>query len=107
MLNGMSDGLLDAPVGDGVEALWVAPLPDSYDLKRRNAASKANKPFPDKAPVPVWDFIIRRGDGVAQRFHVNQNDKKVTYQLWSSKTNPVMPEKGPHSFQRRLKAAYP
>ena len=81
MLNAMKPDLRDRICGQvGVVGMWLVPLPGSYDHKRQHAARELHKPFPEGAPVPVWDFIVRHGDGKMFRFHPNQTNNKLSLQ---------------------------
>ena len=63
--------------GDGLVSITCEPLPKSYDHKRHHAARLAGDPFPQDAEVPIWDFVVRRANGMAIRFHPQLTNKKV------------------------------
>ena len=77
MFRAMPPTTLELLVGPGIVELVLMPLDDSYDHKRRSAARDAGHPFPQDAPVPVWDFAVVRADGSWMRFHPNQTKKKI------------------------------
>ena len=68
MLNGMTEETLERIVGDGIIGITCQPIPNTSDGKRLRAARKQNVEFPEAAPVPVWDFVVCRGDGSRVRF---------------------------------------
>ena len=53
------------------------PVFGSYDHKRHHAARQLGNPFVANAPVPVWDFMVTRSDGLTVRFHTNKTNSKV------------------------------
>ena len=83
MLHSLSHGdggndLLQKLVGpEGITGVWCMPLPDSYDHKRAHAAKKNGLHFADGIQLPIWDFVILRGDGEAVRFHPIQTNRKI------------------------------
>ena len=86
----------------------------SYDHKREHVASHVRFADVDGEPqcVPVWDFVIHRGDGDAVRLHPNQTSKKVSISMMSAPipTAADGPEAGrglsdgPGTFQRNVLA---
>ena len=85
-LNRFDDHTLTRIIGPGVTGIFCLPIgPDgiltgasSYDHKREHFAKHGGVRFADAAPVPVWDFVIHRGDGERVRLHPNQTQKKVS-----------------------------
>ena len=84
-LNRFDDHTLTRIIGPGVTGIFCLPIrPDgvpgasSYDHKREHFATHGGVRFADAAPVPVWDFVIHRGDGERVRVHPNQTSKKVS-----------------------------
>ena len=53
----------------GVKQLTFECMPGSVDKLRLLAAKQANKPFPDGAEPPIWDFVLTRGDGEQYALH--------------------------------------
>ena len=99
----------------GIVGVWLASLPNSYDVKRENAARKNGQPFPQGAPVPVWDFFVLNGDGMMFRFHPNLTNNKISLsELGPLKdqyaTDPPKAGRGRSdgrgTFQRNLKLTY-
>ena len=79
MLKGMTQDLRNRIFGKvGVVGFWLVPLPGSYDHKRQTTAKKIPRPFPDGAPVPLWDFVVLNAEGGAFRIHTNSNDNKIS-----------------------------
>ena len=81
-MNRFDDDTLRRIIGPGVTAVFCQPMgqPDasSYDHKREHFARHGGVRFAENAPVPVWDFVIHRGDGERIRLHPNQTNKKVS-----------------------------
>ena len=85
-MNRFDDDTLTRIIGPGVTGIFCLPIgPDgiltgasSYDHKREHFAKHGGVRFADAAPVPVWDFVIHRGDGERVRVHPNQTNKKVS-----------------------------
>ena len=87
MLNRFDDHTLTRIIGPGVTGIFCLPMQSmagasSYDHKREHFAKHGGVRFADAAPVPVWDFVIHRGDGERVRLHPNQTNKKVSI-AWS------------------------
>ena len=61
----------------GVVSIALQAIKGSYDHKRRHAAKDAGEPYPEAAPVPIWDFVVERTDGSEVRFHTQQTNRKV------------------------------
>ena len=90
MLNRFDDDLLTRIIGPGVTGIFCQPMQvwdhhgcrSSYDHKREHFAKHGGVRFADvdgkPADVPVWDFVIHRGDGEWVRLHPNQTNKKVS-----------------------------
>ena len=83
MLNRFDDDTLTRIIGPGVTGIFCLPMQSmagasSYDHKREHFAKHGGVRFADAAPVPVWDFVIHRGDGEKVRLHPNQTSKKVS-----------------------------
>ena len=83
MLNGMTEETLERIVGDGIIGITCQPIPNTSDVKRLRAAVKQNRQIPEGAPVPVWDFVVCRGDGSRVRFHPNLTSKKIDVADWT------------------------
>ena len=82
MLNSLRDDLLQKIVGpEGITAVLCMPLPDSYDIKRVYAARKTGKHFDGGIRPPIWDFVLRRGDGAFVRLHPNLTKRTFEYQV--------------------------
>ena len=75
-LNAFTDDTLEDIVGGGVTEFVCMPIPNSYDHKRWHAAIQERKPYPEDAPVPVWDFVVTRIDGTKKRIHPSLQGKK-------------------------------
>ena len=90
MLNRFDDDTLTRIIGPGVTGIFCQPMQvwdhhgcrSSYDHKREHWAKHGGVRFADvdgkPADVPVWDFVIHRGDGEWVRLHPNQTKKKVS-----------------------------
>ena len=98
---------------DGLVSISCEPLPGSYDHKRHHAARAAGEPFPEGgAQAPIWDFVVRRADGMAVRFHPQLTNKKV--EIASIKRQPLSEppaagkgmSDGPGTYRRFKDAAY-
>ena len=80
MLNRLDDATLERVIGPGVTSIFCKPIgkpgASSYDHKREHHANHGGVPFEDvngaPADVPVWEFVIHRGDGESVRLHPNQ-----------------------------------
>ena len=86
MLNRFDDATLTRIIGPGVTGIFCLPMQSmagvsSYDHKREHFAKHGGVRFADAAPVPVWDFVIHRGDGERVRLHPNQTNKKVSISM--------------------------
>ena len=93
MLNRFNDDTLTRIIGPGVTCISCQPMQvwdqrgcvSSYDHKREHFAKHGGVRFADvdgkPAPVPVWDFVIHRGDGERVRLHPNQTNKKVSISM--------------------------
>ena len=77
MLNAMTDATLKQVVGPGIIGISCEPLPGSYDNARRHAAKVLKFVYAEDAPVPVWDFVVRRADGSRCRFHPSQTSSTI------------------------------
>ena len=82
MLNRFDDATLTRIIGPGVTGIFCLPMhsagASSYDHRREHFARHGGVRFADAAPVPVWDFVIHRGDGERVRLRPNQTQKKVS-----------------------------
>ena len=93
MLNRFDDDTLTRIIGPGVTGIFCQPMQvwdhhgcrSSYDHKREHFAKHGGVRFADvdgEPPcVPVWDFVIHRGDGERVRLHPNQTNKKVSISM--------------------------
>ena len=88
-MNRFDDDTLTRIIGPGVTGIFCQPMQvwdqsgcrSSYDHKREHFAKHGGVRFADAAPVPVWDFVIHRGDGERVRLHPNQTNKKVSISM--------------------------
>ncbi len=88
-MNRFDDDLLTRIIGPGVTGIFCQPMQvwdhhgcrSSYDHKREHFAKHGGVRFADAAPVPVWDFVIHRGDGERVRLHPSQMHKKVSISM--------------------------
>ena len=86
MLNRFDDDTLTRIIGPGVTGIFCLPMQtragvSSNDHKREHFARHGGRRFARAAPVPVWDFVIHRGDGERVRLHPNQTNKKVSISM--------------------------
>ena len=77
MFKSMRPDDMNTIIGKGITDIFCKPVEESYDHKREAAAVKINRPFEKGAPVPVWDFYVRRVNGSVMRFHPNLTSNKV------------------------------
>ena len=116
MLNSLSDDLLQKIVGpEGITAVLCMPLPGSYDIKRENAFRKTGKHFDAGIRPPIWDFVLRRGDGAFVRLHPSLTKRKIEYHV-ASELRGTYPTEGPSrgsgrsdgrgTFKRFLNTSY-
>ena len=89
-MNRLDDATLRRIIGCGVTGIFCQPMEvwdhhgcrSSYDHKREHFGKHGGVRFADvdgkPADVPVWDFVIHRGDGEWVRLHPNQTNKKVS-----------------------------
>ena len=83
------DDTLTRIIGPGVTAIFCQPMgrpgASSYDHKREHFAKHGGVRVAevDGGPpcVPVWDFVIHRGDGEGVRLHPDQTNKKVSFSM--------------------------
>ena len=88
-MNRFDDDTLTRIIGPGVTGIFCQPMghpgAPSYDHKREHFAKHGGVRFADvdgkPADVPVWDFVIHRGDGEWVRLHPNQTSKKVSISM--------------------------
>ena len=90
MLNAMEDRTLRHIVGVGVVGIVCMPLLDSVDGRRLHAWRKQKVTVPRGAPVPIWDFVVSRGDGSRITFHPNLTKETVSYKHLTLPTNPYV-----------------
>ena len=69
--------ILGAGDDAGVVSMSCEPIAGSYDHKRWHASRTLGRPFDPEAPVPLWDFVVRRTDGNVVRFHTSLKGNKV------------------------------
>ena len=72
MLAGMRHDDQTQLLGDprnGVVRIWCAPIPGSYDHNRAAAWSKDGWKFGDDHEILLWDFFLKRTDGIMMRLH--------------------------------------
>ena len=89
MLNRFDDATLARIIGNGVIGIVCKPIGEPeracYDHQREHFAKHGGVRFADvdgqPPPVPVWDFVIHRGDGEWVRLHPNQTNKKVSMSM--------------------------
>ena len=96
MFAAMNDATLERLIGDhthggGVASITFQYLRHSYDHKREHAAQEELRPYADGAPVPIWEFVVKRSNGTAMRFHPDQKGKK----FGMSKFENAPPSEGP------------
>ena len=125
MLNGFSDPTLVRVVGPGITGICCMPMHGTYDHARRNAAKELGIVFDDlsegaayegprrDAPVPVWDFVVTRVDGIRVRFHPQLTTKKMGISDWLMPMERDGPAAGPGksdgkgTFRRMQQSNYP
>ena len=122
MLNRFDDDTLTRIIGPGVTGVFCQPMghpgASSNDHKREHFAKHGGVRFADvdgePPDVPVWDFVIHRGDGEGVRLHPNQTNKKVSISMLGA---PILTaadgpqagrglSDGPGTFQRMLAKTY-
>ena len=123
-MNRFDDALLTRIIGPGVTGIFCLPMQSmagasSYDHKREHFAKHGGVRFADvdgEPPcVPVWDFVIHRGDGERVRLHPNQTNKKVSISMMGAPipTAADGPQAGRGlsdgrgTYQHMLRQAYP
>ena len=94
MLHGMSEDTFDRIVGPGITTICCMPITSSYDHKRCHAAKKSGHPYPKSAPVPIWDFVVRRADGTGVRFHPCQTTREIHIMDLNEGVNQTAPTSG-------------
>ena len=78
----------------GVVGCYFAPRPNSYDHKRHARLREEGKPQRE-VRLPVWDFVIERGDGTAVRLHPQCSTPKIeTFELEGHSEAIAPPPKG-------------
>ena len=96
----------------GVQRITCEAI-DAYDHKRWHAARHVGRPFARDAPVPVWDFVVTRTDGVTTRFHTSFTTNKV--EIATAGTGLVLPgpplagkgkSDGPGTYKRHTAGNY-
>jgi hypothetical protein len=81
--------------GEALVSISCEPMLSSYDHKRHHAAAVAGRPFDDGVKAPIWDFVVRRDDGVAVRFHPQLTSKKVEIASIAHAPLQEFPKAGP------------
>ena len=91
--------------GGYLRGCYFAPRPNSYDHKRHAKLREEGRPQRDVC-LPVWDFVIERGDGTAVRLHPQRSTPKVETLELQGPAEPVAPpckgvrrEHGPRNVQ--------
>ena len=75
----------------GVVRITCAPVQGSYDHKRHHAANQLSRPFPQTAPVPVWDFHVQLDTGRRVRFHTMYKGSNVEVAEIAPAPAPALP----------------
>jgi hypothetical protein len=110
MFKSMKSDDMKTIIGDGIHAIYCAPVEGSYDHKRESAARKSKKPFTQRAAL--WDFYVIRVDGSVVRFHPNLLNNKISISDGGRDFPMSPPEKGrgqsdgPGTFKRMVAQAY-
>ena len=98
MLNRFDDVNLRRIIGPGITGIFCKPMGNplarSFDHRRQHFAHRVSFADIDGEPpcIPVWDFVIKRGDGVAVRLHPHQTSKKVFLRMIRSTADGPEPE---------------
>ena len=99
----------------GVVRITCAPVQGSYDHKRHHAANQLSRPFPQTAPVPVWDFHVQLDNGRRVRFHTMHKGSNVEVAEITPLPAPALPgpplrgkglSDGPGTYRRITEANY-
>ena len=112
MIREFKDDVQRRIVGDGLVSIKIMPIPNTYDHKRAKAQKDNGTPY-EVENVPVWDFVVLRGDGTQVRFHPDFKGGKVTIASMEEQPRSSHPKKGKGAsdgkgtFKRMVKQAYP
>jgi len=74
----------------GLVSCYVAPMPSSYDHKRRKKLKDEGRPLLD-VRLPEWDFAIKRQGGAGLRLHPQRSTVKVETFETEGPVDPVEP----------------